>query len=43
MGLLEARQPNQTFREPQEGKTYEVRLWGSRDWLLPEMILNLCG
>jgi hypothetical protein len=27
MGLLEARQPNQTFREPQEGKTYEVRLW----------------
>ncbi|MGB7592410.1 MAG: hypothetical protein WCD04_02915 [Terriglobia bacterium] len=27
MGLFQARQPDQTFRERQEGKAYEVRLW----------------
>jgi hypothetical protein len=27
MGLFQARQPDQTFCEHQEGKTYQVRLW----------------
>jgi hypothetical protein len=27
MGLFQARQPDQTFHERQEGNTYEVRLW----------------